>query len=233
MRIIALPGVFRPRSDSWMLAHLLGSDQRVPGGDVLDVCTGSGVIAVSAARAGAASVTAVDVSRRSVATVRLNAALNGVDVAAVRGDLLDAVPGRRFDVVASNPPYLPSDEADPPRRGLQRAWEGGLDGRLLLDRIIDAAPARLRPGGVLWLVHSSVCGTDETLSRLEAAGLDAVVAETRRGPLGPLLTARAGELEARGLLEPGQREEDVVAIRATSPSPSAALNRQPAGRAPR
>ena len=232
MRIIALPGVFRPRSDSWMLAHLVGRDQRVPGADVLDVCTGSGLIAIAAARAGAASVTSVDVSRRALATVRLNAALNGVRVRAVRGDLLEAFPARRFDVIASNPPYLPANQ-DLPGRGPERAWEGGLDGRVLIDRIIDAAPGRLLPGGVLWLVHSSVCGVGETLARLKGAGLEAVVAESRRGPLGPLLAARAGELERRGLLEPGQLEEDVVAIRATTPSLSAALSPLPAGRAPR
>ena len=85
MRIVAPPGVFRPRSDSWRLAHLVGRDQRVPGSDVLDVCTGSGVIAVFAARAGARSVTVVDLSRRAVLAARLNAALHGLHVQALRG----------------------------------------------------------------------------------------------------------------------------------------------------
>ena len=216
-----------------MLAHLVGRDQRVPGADVLDVCTGSGLIAVAAARAGAASVTAVDVSRRAVATARLNGALNGVKLATARGDLLNSVPGRQFDVIACNPPYLPADRGDLPDRGPERAWEGGRDGRVLLDRVIASAPGRLRPGGVLWLVHSSVCGIGQTLSALQDAGLDAVVAESRRGPLGPLLAARARELVSRGLLEPGQSGEDVVAIRATAPGRSAAVSRLPAGRAPR
>jgi release factor glutamine methyltransferase len=72
MRIVRLPGVFAPRSDTWMLAAHLRADPRVRGA-VLDVCTGSGAPAISAAFAAARSVTAVDVSRRSPATVRLNA----------------------------------------------------------------------------------------------------------------------------------------------------------------
>lgn len=215
-----------------MLAHLVGREQRVPGSDVLDVCTGSGVIAVAAARGGARSVTAVDLSRRAVLAARLNAALNRARLEPVRGSLFEAVPGRGFDVIAANPPYLPAETHELPERGPRRAWEAGRDGRVLLDQIIAGAPGHLRPGGVLWLVHSSLCGVDETLTRLEAAGLDPVVAESRRGPLGPLVAARAGELEARGLLAGGEREEDVVAIRATAPRRVGVSTPMPARRAP-
>lgn len=215
-----------------MLAHLVAGDQRVPGSDVLDLCTGSGVIALFAARAGARSVTAVDLSRRAVLATRLNAALARVRVEAVRGSLFDAVPARSFDLIAANPPYLPAETDELPQRGPQRAWEAGRDGRVLLDRIIAGAPGHLRPGGVMWLVHSSLCGTNETLAKLEAAGLDPVVAQSRRGPLGPLLASRAEELESRGLLALGEREEEVVAIRATARRGSETPIRMPARRAP-
>ena len=66
MRLITLPGVFKPHSDSWALADLLGEYVN-PGDSVLDLCTGSGVLAVAAALAGAGDVTAVDVSRRAAA----------------------------------------------------------------------------------------------------------------------------------------------------------------------
>ena len=58
-------------------------------------------------------------------TARLNARLNGVRVEALRGDLLAAVPGRRFDVIVSNPPYLPSDGHALPARGRARHTEAG------------------------------------------------------------------------------------------------------------
>jgi release factor glutamine methyltransferase len=212
VRIARLPGVFRPRSDTWLLAAVTRGLSQLHGGAVLDVCTGSGAIAISAALAGARSVTAVDVSARAVLTVRLNARLNGVRVEALRGSLLEAVPGRRFDVIVSNPPYLPADGDAIPARGSARHTEAGTSGRILLDRLIDAAPAHLVPGGVLLVTHSSVNGEDETLERMRAAGLEPAVAERRRGALGPLLAARAPELEAKGMLAPGERSEDILVV---------------------
>jgi len=182
------------------------------GGAVLDVCTGSGAIAIAAALAGARSVTAVDVSARSVLAARLNARLNGVAVEAVRGSLLDAVPGRRFDVIVSNPPYLPSSDYEIPARGPARHTEAGTTGRVLLDRLIDAAPAHLAPGGVLLVTHSGVNGEATTLEHMRAAGLEPAVAERRHGALGPLLAARAPQLEAKGLLAPGERSEEILVV---------------------
>ena len=212
MRVMTLPGVFRPHSDSWMLARHVCARLR-PGASVLDVCTGSGVIAVAAARAGAGAVTAVDVSRRSVMTVRINAALNGVRVRALRGDLFAPVAGERFDVIVSNPPYLPAEEEALPGEGAQRAWDAGTDGRVLLDRICADAGAHLNPGGAVMLVHSELIGLQPTVAALERSGLAVDVLERRRGPLGPLLTARAPMLEARGMLAPGEREEEIVVVR--------------------
>jgi release factor glutamine methyltransferase len=182
------------------------------GGAALDVCTGSGAIAIAAALAGARSVTAVDVSRRAVLAARLNARLNGVRVEAVRGSLLDAVPGRRFDVIVSNPPYLPADDDTVRPRGRACHTEAGSTGRVLLDRLIDAAPPHLAPGGILLVTHSSVIGEDATLERMRAAGLEPSVAARRHGALGPLLTARAPRLEARGLLAPGERSEELLVV---------------------
>jgi release factor glutamine methyltransferase len=215
MRVVTLPGVFRPRSDTWLLAAHLRAQLR-PGATVLDVCTGSGALAVAAAQAGARAATAIDVSRRAVLTARINARLNGVRVRALRGDLFAPVAGERFDAIVSNPPYLPAEDDDLPRRGPQRAWDAGTDGRVLLDRICAEAPRHLRPGGFLLLVHSSVCGLEPTVRRLEDGGLAVDVLERRRGALGPLLSARAPALEARGLLAPGEREEDMLVVKAAA-----------------
>ena len=211
MRIARLPGVFRPRSDTWLLAGALRDRPELPGGEVLDVCTGSGALAIAAALGGARSVTAVDVSRRAVLSVRLNARLNGVRVEARRGSLLAAVPGRRFDVIVSNPPYLPGGAPPASRRGPPHGGRRAT-GASLLDRLIDAAPGHLRPGGVLLVTHSSVNGEAATLARMRAAGLCAEVVRRRHGALGPLLAARAPALEARGLLPPGARDEDLLVV---------------------
>jgi release factor glutamine methyltransferase len=216
MRLIRLPGVHRPISDAWMLADVLRSEIRDGRRRVLDLCTGTGVLAVSAAQAGA-EATAVDLSRRAVLCARANAALNRVRVEALRGDLLEPVRGRRFDVIVTNPPYVPGPSDSLPETGIERAWYAGLDGRVLVDRICAEAPAQLEPGGALLIVHSSLNGEDETLRRMTGAGLEASVAARHRGPLGPLIRAQADELERRGLLAPGQREEDVVVLRGARP----------------
>ncbi len=213
MRLAVPPGVFRPISDSQLLADRMGAELR-PGAAVADVCCGSGVLAVAAALGGAGSVTAVDVSRRAVLTTRLNARLNRVAVRAIRGDLLEPLAGEQFDLIVSNPPYVPASSDLMPARGLARAWDAGRDGRALLDRICAEAPAHLRPGGRLLLVHSSVCDEGQTVARLRSHGLTADVAARERGPLGPLLTARAGQLESRGLLDADVHDEELLVIRA-------------------
>jgi release factor glutamine methyltransferase len=183
------------------------------GASVLDVCTGSGALAVTAALAGAREVTAVDVSRRAVLTARLNARRNGVTVRAQRSDLFSTLGDARYDVIVSNPPYVPDPHQDrPPTRGPQRAWDAGHDGRVVLDRLIAEAPRHLQPGGTLLVVHSELCGTDATLDGLRAAGLDPQVVARHRGPLGPLMRDRVDHLRRRGVLAPGQTEEEVVVI---------------------
>jgi release factor glutamine methyltransferase len=201
-----------------MLAGALHREQRIPGARALDLCTGSGALAIAAGKAGARSVAAVDLSRRAVMAATVNGMLNGVRVQARRGDLFEPVAGRSFDVIVSNPPYLPSGREDPPREGAERAWDAGSDGRALIDRICTEAARHLRPGGVLLLVQSSVCGVARTLELLEEAKLDGEVIERRRGPLGPLLAARAQALEQRGLLAHGEREEELLIVRARMPA---------------
>jgi release factor glutamine methyltransferase len=217
MRIVTVPGVFRPISDTWLLAGALR--ELAPGARVLDVCTGSGALALTAALSGARAVTAVDVSRRAVLAARLNARFNGVAVRARRSDLFSALRGQRFDVIVSNPPYVPDPRGDRlPSRGPRRAWDAGSDGRIVLDRLIAEAPAHLAAGGTLLVVHSEICGTDATLDRLRAVGLRPHVAARHHGRLGPLMAERVAHLRRGGALAPGQTEEEVVVVSAVLPA---------------
>lgn len=220
MRLIRLPGVFRPRSDTWMLARALVEElePRGSGASALELCTGSGAVALEAAAAGA-SVTAIDVSRRSVLTVRLNAQRRrlGPRVRALRGSLFEPVAGERFDVIATNPPYVPAPSDELPSSGPQRAWDAGRDGRALIDPICAQVAEHLAPGGVLLMIHSSLCGEDETVEKLRSAGLEVDVPVRERGPLGPLMLARVEQLETSGALKPGEREEELLIVRARKP----------------
>jgi release factor glutamine methyltransferase len=218
VRLVALPGVFTPISDTWLLARAVSAETLPAGARVLDLCTGSGALALTAALRGVRDVTAVDVSRRSVLSVRLNARLNGVRVRARRSDLFSSLAGERYDLIVANPPYVPGERDELPRRGRARAWDAGRDGRALLDRLCAEAPVHLRDGGRLLVVHSSLLGLDATLQALRAGGLEVGVAARERGPLGPLMSGRRRRLEAAGLLAPGQREEEVLVVRAVRPA---------------
>lgn len=211
-RLWRLPGVYAPQADTRLLAHALRREG-VSGLDVLDIGTGSGALALYAAHLGA-HVTALDVSRRAVWSTRLNALRARRPVTAIRGDLAQSLADRCFDLVVSNPPYVPAPDPAAPARGAARAWDAGRDGRLVLDRLCDAAPALLRPHGVLLLVHSALSGTDRTLTRLEQAGLRAKVAERALVPYGPVLRGRLDWLCDRGLIDPESAEEELVVIRA-------------------
>jgi release factor glutamine methyltransferase len=151
------------------------------------------------------------VSRRAVINARVNALLNRVAIQARFGDLFSAVEGERFDLILANPPYVPGSR--PPCGGPARAWEAGDDGRAVLDQLCADAPSHLRPGGVVLVVHSEVCDAQTTLSAFAAGDLAGDVVACERGPLGPLLRERRTELELRGLLRPGQQEEEVLVLR--------------------
>jgi release factor glutamine methyltransferase len=215
VRGVVLPGVFEPRSDTWLLARVARQERLAAGASVLELCAGPGLAGIAGARSGGGHLTTVDVSRRAAANARINARLNGVPVRALRGDLLDPVGDQRFDLILANPPYVPGPP--PPSRGAARAWDAGEDGRTVLDRLCAVAPERLKPGGVLLIVHSEVCRPSATLDAYADAGLVGDVAAREEGPLGPLLQARRPQLEAAGLLKPGQSVEEVLVLRGRRP----------------
>lgn len=128
---------------------------------VLDVCTGSGCIAVAVAKeAPGALIIATDISPNALKLARENASANGVAgrIKFLEGDLFKPLEERgleaSFDIVVSNPPYVPGDElkeAQPEVRLFEpyRALYGGQDGFYFFKRIAAGAPEYLRPGGVL------------------------------------------------------------------------------------
>ncbi|MFF8309803.1 HemK2/MTQ2 family protein methyltransferase [Streptomyces lydicus] len=219
MFFIRPPGVYAPQWDTEALVAALARESLPVDASVVDVCSGSGALAVAAARAGAGRVVAVDVSAAAVLTTRLNALLAGYGrrIRAYRGELLRPVAGQRFDLIMANPPYVPSPAPKLPRGGRARAWEAGTDGRAVLDQLCAQAPSMLRPGGVLLLAHSTLCGTGPTTDQLEQAGLDVTVTDRRMVPFGPVLLSRVDWLEAQGLISPGQDKEELVVIRAQRP----------------
>jgi release factor glutamine methyltransferase len=126
----------------------------------LDLCTGSGCVAITLARQRPTGrVYATDLSDDALAVARDNALrLGAYSVSFARGDLFDALPtgAGPFDVIVANPPYIASAEVEGLERDIKEfeprlALDGGADGLTLISRIIDAAPAWLASGGFLAL----------------------------------------------------------------------------------
>ncbi|PPK71234.1 methyltransferase [Actinokineospora auranticolor] len=206
--LFRLPGVYRPQEDTRLLASVAADYPAPFGTRVLDLCTGTGALALAAATVGAGAVTAVDISRSAVWSAKANAWWHRLPVQVHRMSFLDMA-NRRFDLVLANPPYVPARVDRDPR------WDAGFDGRSLLDPLCDAAPGLLTETGTMLLVHSAVSGVDATLDRLRSGGLRGDVVARQRVPFGPVMRARARSLEHAGLIEPGTRHEDLVVVRAS------------------
>jgi release factor glutamine methyltransferase len=171
------PDVLIPRPDTETLVEAVLA--RLPRRDaplaVLDVGTGSGAIALAiASEWPEAQLTATDVSDAALAVARKNAEALGLAhrVRFASGDLFAAVADERFDVIVSNPPYVP--EADAAGLAPELRHEPALalfaagDGSALLRRIAREAPARLAPGGLLALELAPAQAADVTQCLREA-----------------------------------------------------------------
>lgn len=207
MLLLQPPGVYAPQRDTELLADAFRDERLPPGAHVLDIGTGTGVLALLAARSGG-TVTAVDSSSLAVVTARANAWLHGTRIRVHRGDLFEPVTRGRFQLVLANPPYVPAQTSRDAR------WDAGADGRAVIDRLCAAIPDRLDAGGVLLMVHSGMCGVVPTLAALRSAGLSARTVRRCRVPLGPVMRGRAAWLRRRGVIGAEERDEELVVIRA-------------------
>ena len=173
------PRVLVPRPDTETLVQwaldLLDALPQPP--TLLDLGTGSGAIALALkSQRPDAAVHASDASEAALAVACSNAERLGLAVNFHAGDWLDAVPGMRFHLIASNPPYIA--EFDPHLKALRHepigALTAGPDGLADIRRLVDGAPDHLHPGGWLLLEH----GFDQAepvRSLLQARGFEAVV----------------------------------------------------------
>lgn len=175
--------VLIPRQDTETLVEQVLHEQKDPDIRLLDLCTGSGCIAISlAVMGGYRDVTAADLSEAALKVAAENAdhllqerRKEGCRFTLRRGDLFKALkPGERFDVLTSNPPYIPTEVV----RGLEpevkdhepwMALDGTEDGLAFYRRIAHESKAWLNPGACIYLEIGYDQG--ETVSRLlEAAG---------------------------------------------------------------
>jgi len=185
------PAVLIPRPETELLVE--AALERVPAYvpfRMLDLATGSGCVAVAiAAHRPRARVTATEVSLDALAVARDNAARHGAGVEFLEGDWFDALAGRRFEFIVSNPPYVA--EGDPhlsqgdSRFEPRAALVAGADGLSCIRLIIAQARAHLEPGGGLLFEHGhdqaercrallEQAGYFEVATRHDLAGIERV-----------------------------------------------------------
>ena len=155
-RLTVGPTVFDPRYflTSEFFANFILT-LKLAGKRVADVGTGSGILALAAAKAGAAEVVAIDINPNAVAATAENAQANGLGhkVIAVTGDMLSSLPTEdRFDVILTNPPFLEGQ----PRDVADRAWCAGRNFSDIAS-LFQQIRERLAPGGRVYVVLSSKC----------------------------------------------------------------------------
>lgn len=225
--------VMGPGMTTLILHRLL---DELPAASVLDLGCGAASLAIAAARRGA-KATAADVSPRALAVAAFNARLNGAEVEFALGDGLEPVRGRTFDLVLSQPPYLPRPEGEPGATYLH----GGRYGDELAIRFVAESARALAPGGVAALHFDSVVRAGEPLpERLRKAVGDApaeLLALVSKGPPPDLQAMYYAGMDHPDLGEAFEKlaianREHLAALGVTEISRVLAVLRRPRGAAP-
>jgi len=179
-------GVWRPTVFGCTLAHHV-SDETTAADYVLDLGTGSGVLAIAACLAGARSVTALDLNERAVARTQDNAVLNGCCIRVLRSHMFSSLPEcerNTYTLLAANPPTFP---VEPPRHknlADKYAWEkAGEKGRAVLDPLIAQGRRWLRSDGRMLFVTSSTQDWGLTCEMLARHGWQYTILAEKEIPL--------------------------------------------------
>jgi release factor glutamine methyltransferase len=179
MTLEVFPGVFHPRyfGSSSILAKFVGS---IPlrGKSFLEVGCGTGIVALCAARAGAA-VTAVDINPEAARCTIANAAGNGLSIDVRVSDVFSAMEDTRFDVIAWNPPFLPGTASS----FAEAAFYGGNDFEVIRKFTKEVKP-HLNQGGVAYTILSGDIAIDRIESIFRENGLHVSRALSTRWGLG-------------------------------------------------
>ncbi len=147
----------RPDTETLVEVALERSRPRSAHGQALDLCTGSGCVAIAFARHRSGwTVVGADISEEALQVAEDNALRVGnvLGLAWWQADLFSGLPRGRFDLIMANPPYIPSSDVltlDPMVRNFEPklALDGGIDGLDITRRIVQEAPEWLEPDGIL------------------------------------------------------------------------------------
>ena len=166
--------VYIPAEDSYLLAENLLIKE---GQSVLEIGTGSGIVAMYASRL-TDNITVTDINFDACELARKNFKANGIEnIEILFGNLFEPVENRKFDVILFNTPYLPTEEDEVIDSNLNYAFDGGLNGRKVIDLFLNEVKNHLNDGGIVQLIQSSFSDNDETLNMLDELGFIAEIAK--------------------------------------------------------
>ena len=164
--------VYIPAEDSYLLADNLEIKQ---GQSVLEIGTGSGIVAMYASRL-TDNITVTDINFDACELARKNFEDNDIkNIEILFGNLFEPVENRKFDVILFNTPYLPTEDGDVIDDTLNYAFDGGLNGRKVIDMFLNEVGNHLNDGGIVQMIQSSFSDNDLTLSRLDELGFIAEI----------------------------------------------------------
>jgi release factor glutamine methyltransferase len=148
------PDTLIPRSDTETLVETVLDEIGENKVKVLDIGSGTGCIGISVAHYANAEVTFVDVSRDALKIARKNAEKHGIKADFINMDILTEIPHQKFDVVISNPPYIETDVIKTLQTEVKNyepmlALDGGADGLIFYERIVEISPSILTDNGIL------------------------------------------------------------------------------------
>jgi len=152
-------GVYFPREDTLLLASVL-EETDLKGKKVLEIGCGSGLLAMIAASKGA-EVTTVDINPGAVSCTKENAKKNKLHMAVFESDLFCNVKGK-FDLIFSNPPYLPVEK----KETIDASYSAGPQGIEIIGKILISAYRYLKPKGKVLLLYSSLTKMEGILEGL-------------------------------------------------------------------
>ncbi len=158
--------VYKPADDSFLLADNL----EVKINDkVLELGTGTGFLSILAAKKGASQIIATDITDKALKCAEKNIEKENLakKIELRKGNLFDPVKNEKFDLIIFNPPYLPTRKKDSIESDLELAWNGGTDGRKVINRFIENLESHLEKDGRFFLIQSSLSGIEETTNKLE------------------------------------------------------------------
>lgn len=169
--------VYIPSDDTFLLAENLEIKE---GQSVLEIGTGSGLVSMYASLL-TDDVTATDINYNALELAEKNFKLNNIGTIKLAfGDLFEPVKDRKFDVILFNTPYLPTDSDDIINDDLNYAFDGGLDGRKVIDRFINQVSNHLNDKGIVQIIQSSLSDNDRTLDMFDRNGFVAEIAESEK-----------------------------------------------------